>query len=101
MINLKITNQEEITQYRSKKREDKKTVGGVTFSSGTHKEDFTGGPWSKIHIIDGTPVNATIAAEHRYGPITFKIHGPAPKDLIVNISENFRAVSKENATWTF
>ena len=62
-------------------------------------------PWVAIQVVDGTPVQAYIdnTTDNRVGPMRIRLLGgkDLPPELTVYISESYKVVTKENATWSF
>ena len=112
-VKLKVTTAQAVSKYMASKRSYKK-VGSVRFSNplassddlalyddGEGENGDNSPPWTTIKIIYGTAVQAYIDTDHKQGPISFKLLGNVPTDLRVYISETFRTVTEENATWTY
>ena len=58
-------------------------------------------PWTRLQVIDGTPVPAHIETQAQMGSVRIRMLGEVPSDLVLYISENYQDVKESNATWTF
>ena len=59
-------------------------------------------PFTTLEFVETNPIYTYVDADYRLGQMRVVIRGQIPENgLNVYLSENFSAVTPENATWTF